>query len=69
MLLTAPCLIPLQALNIDQYSLKLGNGQCRVSVVELNRDLVGEFLPGALTLLETSYNVVKRSCAPEVLLL
>jgi hypothetical protein len=65
----APCLVPLQALDIHQDSLKLRNGERWVGVVELNGDLVGEFLPGALALLETSHDIVERSGAPEVLLL
>ena len=40
-----------------------------MGVVELDGDLVGEFLPRALALLETSDNVVERGGAPEVLLL
>lgn len=40
-----------------------------MSVVELDGDLVGEFLPGALGLLEAAHNVIERGCHPEVLLL
>jgi hypothetical protein len=40
-----------------------------VSVVELNSDLVGELVPGALALLEAADDVVERGSAPEVLLL
>jgi len=69
LLLTAPGIVPLQALNIDQYSLKLRDGKRWVGVVELDSDLVREFAPGPLALLETANNVVERSSAPEVLLL
>lgn len=57
--LTVPRIIPVKSLDIDQYPLELGNSQCRVGVVELDGDLVGEFLPRALALLETSDNVVE----------
>jgi hypothetical protein len=58
-LLTAPGIVPVQALNIDQYPLKLGNSQCRVSIVELNGDLVRKLAPSALALLESANNVVE----------
>jgi hypothetical protein len=48
---------------------KLRDGQSRVSIVELDGDLVGEFLPGTLALLETTHNIVQRGGTPEVLLL
>lgn len=40
-----------------------------MSVVELDSDLVGEFLPGALGLFEAAHNIIERGCHPEVLLL
>ena len=67
--LTAPRLVPFQALNVDQYALEFRDGECRVSVVELDGDLVGEFLPRALALFESANNVVERGSAPKVLLL
>lgn len=67
--LTVPRIIPIKSLDIDQYPLELGNSERWVGVVQLDGDLVGEFLPRALTLLETSDNVVERGCTPEVLLL
>jgi hypothetical protein len=67
--LTAPRIIPLQTLNIDEYPLELGNGESWVSVVQLNGDRVGELLPRLLALLETADDIVQRGCAPEVLLL
>lgn len=59
----------MQALNINQNTLQLDNGKSRVSVVELDSDLVGEFLPGALGLLEAAHNIIQRGRHPEVLLL
>lgn len=67
--LTVPRVVPVESLNIDQYPLELGDGEGWVSVVELNSNLVGKFLPRTLALLETSNNVVKRGCTPKVLLL
>jgi hypothetical protein len=67
--LTVPRIVPLQALNIDEDSQKLGDGESWVSVVELDGDRVGKLLPGLLALLEATDNVVKRGSTPEVLLL
>ena len=57
-LLTVPGIVPVQALNINQYPLELGNGQRRVGIVELDGDLVGELTPSTLALLESTDNVV-----------
>src|SRR5437773_113961 len=64
-----PGLIPIQALEIDQDALQLNNGKGRVSVVELDGDLVRKLFPRPLGLLETAHNIVQRSSHPEVLLL
>ena len=64
-----PCLLPVKALEIHKDTLELDNSQSRVGVVELDGDLVGELLPCALGLLETTDNVVEGSGNPEVLLL
>lgn len=40
-----------------------------MGIVKLNRNLVGEFAPGALGLLETANNIMQRGSHPEVLLL
>ena len=68
-LLTAPGIIPFQALDINQNPHKLRNSQRWVRVIQLDCDLVGEFAPSTLALLKPSHDVVKRSRAPEVLLL
>jgi hypothetical protein len=66
--LTVPRIIPVQALLINQYPLKFRNSERRVSVVELDSDLIGELVPGAFALLEAADDVVERGSAPEVLL-
>lgn len=38
-------------------------------IVELDGDLVGELLPGALSLLKAAHNIIERCCHPEILLL
>lgn len=40
-----------------------------MGIVELDGDLVGELLPGALGLLKAAHNIIERCCHPEVLLL
>lgn len=40
-----------------------------MGIVELNGDLLGEFLPGTLGLFEAANNIVERGCDPKVLLL
>ena len=67
--LTGPTLIPCQALNIDQYSLKLYNCECRMGIIQLNCNLVWELSPWPVRLLEPPNNVVQRGCHPEILLL
>jgi hypothetical protein len=66
---TAPRIIPIQALDIDQYPQKFRDGERRVRIVKLDGDRVGELLPGLLALLESADDVVERGSAPEVLLL
>jgi hypothetical protein len=68
-ILTAPRIIPLQTLNVDEYPQKLGNREGRMGVVELDSDGVGELLPSLLALLESTDDIVQRGSAPEVLLL
>lgn len=65
----APSSVPVETLLIYQDALQLRNGKRRVSVVELNGNLVGELLPGLLRLLETTDDIVERGSTPEVLLL
>lgn len=67
--LTVPGIIPLQPFDINQDSEKLRNGKGWVGIVELDSDLVGKLLPGALALLESADDVVERRGTPEVLLL
>jgi hypothetical protein len=55
--------------NIDENSLQLNNGKCRMGIVELDGNLLGELLPGAVGLLEAANNIVKGGSNPEVLLL
>lgn len=64
-----PSLIPLKSLNINQNALQLNDGKRRVSVIELDSNLLRELLPRALRLLETTNNIVQRCSNPEVLLL
>jgi hypothetical protein len=40
-----------------------------MGIVELNGNLLWEFLPGSASLFESTKNIVKRSGAPKVLLL
>lgn len=40
-----------------------------MGIIELDSDLVREFLPGALRLLEAAHNIIERGRHPEVLLL
>jgi transposase-like protein len=44
----APCSVPIKTLVVNQDTLQLWDGKSRVSVVELNGNLVGELLPGLL---------------------
>jgi hypothetical protein len=67
--LTRPRIVPLQTLDINENPLELGDRKSWMSVVELDGDRVGEFLPGFLALLEAADNIVERGSAPEVLLL
>jgi hypothetical protein len=67
--LTAPRIIPLQALDIDEYPQKLRDSKSWMSVVKLDGDRVGEFLPSLLVLLESANDIVQRGSAPKVLLL
>jgi hypothetical protein len=55
--------------NIDENSLQLDNGKCRMGVIELDGNLLGELLPGAFGLLEAANNIIKGGSNPEVLLL
>lgn len=64
-----PTLVPRKTFNIDKDSLQLNNRKCRVSVIKLDRNLIGELLPRAVRLLESSHDVKQRSRNPEVLLL
>jgi hypothetical protein len=66
---TVPGLVPVQTLKIDEYPHEFWDGERRVGVVELDGDRVWELLPGLLILLEAADDIVKRGCAPEVLLL
>ena len=50
----APRLIPLKTLNVDKNPEKLRNGEGWMSVVQLDRNLVVEFTPRLVRLLEPS---------------
>lgn len=64
-----PSLIPFKSLNINQDALQLNNGKRRMSIVELDSNLLRELPPRALRLLETPNDIVQRCSNPEVLLL
>lgn len=64
-----PTLVPCKTFNIDKDSLQLNNRKCRVSVIKLDRNLIGELFPRTVRLLESSHDVEQRSRNPEVLLL
>ncbi len=64
-----PSFVPLETLEVNEDALQLDNRQRRVGIVELDGDLLGEFLPRAFRLLEATDDVVERGGDPEILLL
>jgi hypothetical protein len=64
-----PRLSEFQVFFIYQNSLELGHGDSRMSVVQLDRNVVGQGGVRKIELLEPSKNVLQGSRAPEVLLL
>ena len=64
-----PGQVPFKVLNVNENSLQLHDGQCRVGIVELDSHLVGELLPRAVGLFETANDIVQRGSNPKVLLL
>ena len=64
-----PSFIPLKALNINQDSLQLYDGKSRMSIVQLDGDVIRKCGPGLACFFEAANNVEKRSRAPKVLLL
>jgi hypothetical protein len=55
-------------LNVNENSLQLHDGQCRVGIVELDSHLVGELFPGAVGLFEAANDIVQGGSNPKVLL-
>lgn len=55
----SPGSLPLETFEINQDALQLNNGKSWVRVIQLDSDLVREFLPGTLTLLESSYDIIQ----------
>jgi hypothetical protein len=64
-----PGIVPFKTFYIDKDALELNNGKSRMGVVQLDGNLVGEFLPGTVCLLEAANDVEERCSTPEVLLL
>jgi len=64
-----PCVIEGDVLLVDQDPLQLDNGESRMSVVELDRNVVRELGPRDSNLLPSSDDVAERGGGPECLLL
>lgn len=64
-----PGLIPIEALLVNKNALKFDNSKSWMRIVQLNGDLLREFEPCTLGLLESADNIVQRGSNPEVLLL
>lgn len=64
-----PRLTKLHFFFVNQDSLQFGHCDGRMSVIELNGDIVRQRCHGQIELLESSDNVLERGGTPEVLLL
>lgn len=64
-----PCLPKVHVLLIHQNSLKLGHGNGRMGVIQLNSDVFRQGGVRKIELLVSSQDVLQGGCAPKVLLL
>jgi hypothetical protein len=63
-----PCFVPAQVGLIPQDAHQLGDGQRRMSVVELDRDLIGERMPVVAPAAEPRHDVGQRAGDQAILL-
>ena len=65
-----PGVVPFHVFEVEEDAHHFGDGDCRVRIVQLDGDLLGEELPVVVVqLLEAADNILQRSGAEEVLLL
>ena len=63
-----PCALPVIAALVEKYSHKFGNSESRVSVVDVDSNLVGKVVKSAVNVEVSVYDIRNRSRRHEILL-